>query len=127
MLNFCCLQIGTETESSRGGSNVHSKSKAPGRPKTPVSSSGTNTSKVVEKDFTPRTLRLALAAKGHVRTRTVFDEPFPRNNKISRINFAWKTIQESAVASSDLDIRQAYKRATKNTVVKSKLAKFVSF
>ena len=85
-----------------------------------------NTSKVVEKDFSPRTLKLALASKSHVRTRTVFDEPFPRNNKISRINFAWTTIKESAFASEDVEVRQAFKRATDNINLKSKLMKFVS-
>ena len=86
-----------------------------------------NTSKVVEKDFTPRTLKLALVSKSHVRTRTIFDEPFPRNNKISRINFAWKTIKESALASEDVEVRQAYKRATGDTSSKAKLMKFVSY
>ncbi|PPQ83758.1 hypothetical protein CVT26_005421 [Gymnopilus dilepis] len=86
-----------------------------------------NTSKVVEKDFSPRTLKLALASKSHVRTRTVFDEPFPRNNKISRINFAWTTIKESAFASEDVEVRQAFKRATDNINLKSKLMKFTLY
>lgn len=61
-----------------------------------------HTSKVVERDFSPKTLKVALASKSHVRTRTIFDEPFPRNNKIARINFAWKTIKEAAFASEDV-------------------------
>ena len=101
----------------------------PVTPKTPRSkgqhSSTSQTSKVVEKDFTPRTLKLALASKSHVRTRTVYDEPFPRNNKIARINFAWKTIKETAMASDDAEVRQAYKRATGNVVLKGQLMKFV--
>ncbi|PPQ86381.1 hypothetical protein CVT26_006286, partial [Gymnopilus dilepis] len=103
-------------------------------PKTPVpkkqgqdAQNTANTSKVVEKDFSPRTLKLALAAKSHVRTRTIFDEPFPRNNKISRINFAWKTIKESAIVSDDVEVRQAYKRAMNDTGLKSKLMKFTLY
>ncbi|PPQ97260.1 hypothetical protein CVT26_000652 [Gymnopilus dilepis] len=102
-----------------------SKSKTP-CPKTP-SSSNAHTSKVVEKDFTPRTLRLALAAKGHVRTRTIYEEPFPRNNKISRINFAWKTIKESAIASDDSEVRSAFTRAKQDVSLKSKLMKFTLY
>lgn len=123
-LIFGFLQVGIEEDNSTTSSKARSKSKTP-LSKTPIAAA-TNTSKVVEKHFTPRTLRLALAAKSHVRTRTVYDEPFPRNNKIARINFAWKTIQESAIASDDVEIRQAYKRATKDTAVKSNLMKFVS-
>ena len=115
-------------EGSADATTPASCSKQPKTPRSKVSgATATHNSKVVEKDFTPRTLRLALAAKSHIRTRTVYDEPFPRNNKIARINFAWRTIQESARASSELEVRQAYKRATKDTAVKGKLTKFVSF
>ncbi|PPR06462.1 hypothetical protein CVT26_006458 [Gymnopilus dilepis] len=114
-----------------GHTMVHNHSKSKGqRAKAGHSSSvnmSSNTSKVVEKNFTPRTLRLAIASKSHVRTRTVYEEPFPRNNKIARINFAWKTVKESAIASNDNDIIQAYKRAVKNTAVKSQLMKFTLY
>lgn len=98
----------------------------PSHPRTSTTSHASNASKVVEKDFTPRSLKLALASKSHIRMRTVFDEPFPRNNKISRIDFAWKTIRESAVTSDDAEIHQAYKRAAEDLDSKSKLMKFVS-
>ncbi|KAF8873855.1 hypothetical protein CPB84DRAFT_1853854 [Gymnopilus junonius] len=77
-------------------------------PKTPrlrnCASNVLNNAKVVEKDFTPRTLRLALASKSHVHTRTIYEEPFPHNNKVARIDFAWKTIRESTSASEDPEI-----------------------
>lgn len=112
----------TASQMSRSGSAAP---RTP-RPKTASASHASNASKVVEKDFTPRTLKLALAAKSHVRTRTIFDEPFPRNNKISRINFAWRTIKESAIASDENEVRRAYKRAMNDLSAKTKLMKFVS-
>ena len=119
------FQIGVEGQTD--GTVPASRAKQPKTPRSKSSAAATaNSSKVVKKDFTPRTLRLALAAKSHIRTRTVYDEPFPRNNKIARINFAWQTIQESARASSDANVRQAYTRAKKDIAVKSKLTKFVN-
>lgn len=131
LANISLSQIGVEgsTEASSRKSRTRSATPQTPRPRTPRArnSNASNNSKVVEKDFTPRTLKLALSAKSHVRTRSVYDEPFPRNNKISRINFSWKTIKESAMTSEDPEVRQAYKRATKDTSLKSKLMKFVSY
>ena len=57
---------------------------------------------------------------------TVFNEPFPPNNKVSRIDFAWKTIRESAVTADDPEVHDAYRRTARDLDSKSKLMKFVS-
>lgn len=100
-----------------------------GTPKS-IASSGSKTiksSKVTESDFTPRTRRLAVASKSHVRTTTIYNEsgPFPPANRIGRLEFAWNTIKETSRDSQDPIITQAFQRAKPDERMKKNLITFV--
>jgi hypothetical protein len=100
---------------------------------TPASSAASKTSKgsnkVTERHFTPRTRRLAIASKAHVRTRVVYhpNGPFnPVNGRMARMDFAWTTVKETAANSDDPQITDAFKRASRNDATKKNLLTFVS-
>lgn len=85
--------------------------------------------KVTENDFTPRTRRLAIASKSHIRHRIVYHEmgPFkPMHSRISRLDFAWATVKEAANNSVDPQIKKAFKRASSDDGTKKNLLTFVS-
>ena len=86
-------------------------------------------SKVTERHFTPRTRRLAIASKSHIRTRLVYHEsgPFhPVNTRIGRMEFAWMTVKETANNSEDPQIKDAFKHASFDERMKKNLLTFVS-
>src|SRR5271156_523497 len=100
---------------------------------TPTSSAASKTSKgsykVTERHFTPRTRRLVIASKAHVRTRVVYhpNGPFnPVNGRMARLDFAWTTIKETAANSDDRQIKDAFRRASGNDGRKKDLLTFVS-
>jgi len=100
---------------------------------TPASSAASKASKgshkVTERDFTPRTRRLAIASKAHVRTRVVYhpNGPFnPVNGRLARMDFAWTTVKETAANSDDPLIKDAFQRASGNDGRKKDLLTFVS-
>lgn len=101
------------------------------------SSSGTRASskidkvsnKVTERHFTPRTRRLAIASKSHIRTRIVYHEsgPFqPMATRLARMEFAWTTVKEAANKSEDPHVKDAFKRASHNDATKKNLLTYVS-
>lgn len=87
-----------------------------------------NSAKVKESDFSPKTRRLAIASKAHVRTSTLYnpDGPFLQTSRLSRMDFAWDTIKDTSKNSSDPMIMEALSRATNNDNTKNQLIKFVS-
>lgn len=97
---------------------------------TPAHSKTTKVSnKVTERHFTPRTRRLAVASKSHIRTRIVYHEsgPFnPMSTRVSRLEFAWSTVREVADNSNDSQIKNAFNRALMNDRTKKNLVTFVS-
>ena len=92
-----------DVESTQGS---RSRSRTPASSKTSKTSKASKGSqKVTERHFTPRTRRLAVASKAHVRTRVVYhaNGPFnPVNGRMSRMDFAWTTVKETADNSNDL-------------------------
>ena len=97
---------------------------------TPASSKTSKGSqKVMEHHFTPRTHQLAIASKAHVRTHIVYHPigPFnPVNGCLARMDFAWTTVKETAANSNDSNMKDAFKRASKNDSIKKDLLTFVS-
>jgi hypothetical protein len=84
--------------------------------------------KVTESHFTPRTRRLAIASKSHIRTRIVYHEsgPFhPMSTRLARMEFAWTTVKETAI-KSDRVVKDAFKRASNCDTTKKNLLTFVS-
>lgn len=91
------------------------------------SSKGSN--KVTESDFTPRTRRLAIAAKSHVRTAVVYHPGGPFHSvsgRLQKIEFAWTTLKETSNDTKDKEVKDAFKRASKNERTKKMLVTFVS-
>jgi hypothetical protein len=85
--------------------------------------------KVTERHFTPRTRRLAIASKSHIRTRIVYHEsgPFyPMTTRLARMDFAWTTVKEAANNSEDPGLKDAFKRASYSDTTKKNLLTFVS-
>jgi hypothetical protein len=91
------------------------------------SSKTSNSTKVRESDFSPRTRRLAIASKAYVRTSTIYNPegPFPSTSRLSRMDFAWSTVKETSKNSGDRTIKEAFTRST-NEQTKNQLMKFVS-
>jgi hypothetical protein len=88
-----------------------------------------NSNKVLERHFTPRTRRLAIASKYHIRNRIVYHESGPfnaMNTRVSRLDFAWATVKEAANNSTDLQLKDAFKRASNDDRTKKNLLTFVS-
>ena len=87
-----------------------------------------NSSKVKESDFSPKTRRLAIASKAHVRTTTLYNPegPFPPTSRLLRMDFAWSTIKETSKISGDPIIQDAFSRATNDEGTKKRLMQFVS-
>jgi hypothetical protein len=87
-----------------------------------------NGSKVRESDFSPKTRRLAIASKAHVRTTTIYNPqgPFLPAGRMSRMDFAWSTIKETSKNSGDPVMNEALNRATNNDSTKKQLITFVS-
>jgi hypothetical protein len=87
-----------------------------------------NSSKVKESDFSPKTRRLAIASKAHVRTTTLYNSegPFPPTSRLLRMDFAWSTIKETSKNSGDPIIQDALNRATNDEGTKKQLMQFVS-
>jgi hypothetical protein len=87
-----------------------------------------NSLKAREGDFSPKTRRLAIASKSHVRTTAIYNKngPFIPTSRISRMDFAWNTINETSKNSGDPTMIDAFNRATNNDSVKKQLIKFVS-
>jgi hypothetical protein len=96
---------------------------------TPAFSAASKVSrKVTERHFTPRTRRLAIASKAHVRTRVVYHPsgPFnPVHGRMARMDFAWTTVKEAAANSDDPQIKDAFKRASNSDERKKDLITFV--
>ena len=70
--------------------------------------------KVAERHFSPRTRRLAVASKSHMRTHLVYHEsgPFnPMNSHVTRLEFAWATVRETSDSSNDTQMKDAFRRA----------------
>jgi hypothetical protein len=89
----------------------------------------TVSNKVTERHFSPRTRRLAISSKSHIRNRIVYHEsgPFnPMNTRIARLDFAWATVKEAANNSRDPQIKDAFKRASRDDRTKKNLLTFVS-
>lgn len=108
---------------------------ATSRPVTPTSTSKstggskvTKSAKVTESDFTPRTRRLAVASKSHVRTTIIYHSfgPFPPTNKLGRLEFLWNTIKETSTNSKDETIKKAFRRVKADEKIKKNLITFVS-
>jgi hypothetical protein len=113
------------------GSSAFQSQTSSSRSATPALSAPSKkpSSKVTERHFTPRTRRLAIASKSHIRTRIVYHEagPFnPVNSRLARLEFAWATVKESANNSSDRDMKEAFRRASKSDIIKKNLLTFVS-
>ena len=85
--------------------------------------------KVAERHFSPRTRRLAIASKSHMRTRLVYHEsgPFnPMNSRVARLEFAWATVRETSDSSNDTQMEDAFRRASNSEKTKKNLLTFVS-
>ena len=95
---------------------------------TPWDSKLSNSSKVKESDFSPKTRRLAIASKAHVRMTTLYNPegPFPPTSRLLRMDFAWNTIKETSKNSKDHIIQDALSRATNDEGTKKQLMQFVS-
>jgi hypothetical protein len=128
------VSIDVEDSRSAARSSIsqssHSRSgtSAPSAPSVPSKTLKVS-NKVTENDFTPRTRRLAIASKSHIRTRIVYHEmgPFnPMSSRIGRLDFAWATVKEAANNSIDPQIKKAFKRASKDDGTKKSLLTFVS-
>jgi hypothetical protein len=91
-------------------------------------SKASNSTKVREGDFSPRTRRLAIASKAHVRTTTIYNSqgPIPPPSRLSRLDFAWTTIKEASKNGKDPIMVDAFSRATNDDATKKQLIKFVS-
>jgi hypothetical protein len=92
--------------------------------------STSNSNKVTENSFTPRTRRLAIASKAHVRTAILYhpNGPFSAvHGRVGKMEFAWTTIKDTAQNSEDMDIKEALKRASKDNKTKKDLVTFVSY
>ena len=87
-----------------------------------------NSSKVKESDFSPKTHRLAIASKAHVRTTTLYNAegPFPPTSRLKHMDFAWSTIKETSNNSGDPIIQDAFDSATNDEGTKKRLMQFVS-
>lgn len=87
-----------------------------------------NSSKVKESDFSPKTRRLAIASKAHVRMTTLYNPegPFPPTSRLLRMDFAWSTIKETSKNSGDGIMQDAFSRATNDEGTKKQLMQFVS-
>jgi hypothetical protein len=87
-----------------------------------------NSAKVKESDFSPKTRRLAIASKAHVRTSTIYNPhgPFLPTSRLSRMDFAWDTIKNTSKNCKDPLMMDAFSRATNNDTTKNQLMKFVS-
>lgn len=84
--------------------------------------------KITERHFTPRTRRLAISSKAHVRSSVIYhpDGPFISvNGRMARMQFAWTTLKDTAKNSNDTDIKEAFARASKNDKTKKDLVTFV--
>ena len=107
-----------------------SQSSRSGTPAPSVSSKTLKVSnKVTERHFTPRTRRLAVGSKSHIRTRIVYHENGPFNSvnsRMARLEFAWATVKETAKNSNDDELKDAFKRASNNDEMKKSLLTFVS-
>jgi len=81
-----------------------------------------------ESDFSPKTRRLAIASKAHVRTSTIYNPhgPFLPTSRLSRMDFAWDTIKDTSKNSKDPLMTDALSRASNNDTTKNQLMKFVS-
>jgi hypothetical protein len=88
----------------------------------------TNSAKVKESDFSPKTRRLAIASKAHVRTSALYSPhgPFLPTSRLARMDFAWTTIKDTSMNSSDPMMQDALSRATNDDTTKNQLIKFVS-
>ena len=97
---------------------------------TPASSACFKVSnKVTERHFTPRTRRLAIASKTHIRTSIIYHPKGPFNalsSRMARLEFGWATVKETANNSSDSQLKDAFKCASKNDRIKKNLITFVS-
>ncbi|KAF8868748.1 hypothetical protein CPB84DRAFT_1857179 [Gymnopilus junonius] len=99
------------------------------RSSTPASHSGatksSNSSKVTEGDFTPKTRHLAISSKSHVRMTSIYNPhgPFLPHSRVARIDFAWNTVKEASKISNDPSFKDALSHASKdyNTKKKSQL------
>jgi len=87
-----------------------------------------NSTKVREGNFSPKTRRLAIASKARVRTSTIYNPhgPFLPTSRLSRLDFAWAAINETSKNSNDPVIADALSRASNNDIIKNQLIKFVS-
>ena len=98
-------------------------------PQSPHSKPPSNSNKITERHFTPRTRRLAVASKSHIRNRIVYHEsgPFnPMTSRMARLDFAWAAVKEAANNSDDHYLKDAFRRASKNDGIKKNLLTFVS-
>jgi hypothetical protein len=87
-----------------------------------------NSTKVREGDFSPKTRRLAIASKAYVRTTTIYNSqgPILPTSRLSRMDFAWSTIKETSKNSKDPIMLEAISRATNDDTTKKQLIKFAS-
>lgn len=111
---------------SASGSRVPSSgSRAPSSRRT---SNGGNGGKVKECQFSPKTLRLAVASKSHVRMMTLYHNqgPFPPSTQIGRLEFAWETVRDTSKTSGDAVLVDALKRVSRDDLTKKRLMTFVS-
>lgn len=126
--SFSQLSRSMSHSMSRSGtpaSSVVSKHSKPSK----SSNTSKSSTKVTERHFTPKTRRLAIASKAHVRALVVYhpDGPFtPVNSRMARMNFAWTTLKEAAKNSEDIDIKEAFTRVSMNDKTKKDLVTFVS-
>lgn len=110
------------SQTSRSGTPAASSVSAPSKPPS-------NSNKITERHFTPRTRRLAVASKSHIRNRIVYHEsgPFnPMTSRMARLDFAWAAVKEAANNSDDHYLKDAFRRASKNDGIKKNLLTFVS-
>ncbi|KAF8873454.1 hypothetical protein CPB84DRAFT_1854013 [Gymnopilus junonius] len=103
------------------------------RSSTPASHSGatksSNSSKVTEGDFTPKTHHLAISSKSHVRMTSIYNPhgPFLPHSRVARIDFAWNTVKEASKISNDPSFKDALSRASKDYNMKKKLITFTMY
>lgn len=111
-----------DSRSSKPSSSVSRGRASHGRASKPKSSGG----KVKEMDFTPKTRRLAIAGKSHVKLTSLYDDqgPFPATARLGRLEFAWETLKDASRASDNL--KKAFQRASVDQTVKKQLTTFVS-
>ncbi len=94
-----------------------------------MTSKVSNSNKITERHFTPRTRRLAIGSKAHVRAAILYhpNGPFSAvHGRLGKMEFAWTMIKETAQNSKDMDVKEALRRASKDDKTKKDLVTFVS-